>query len=128
MELTILIILFALLQFTFFTMRTGFTRDKYGVSAPKVVGNETWERIYRVQQNTMEQLVVFIPAIIIFSMHVSDKWVVIPGVAFLLGRQIYSHLYVKNPEKRALGMVLSIFSNVALVLGSLSMLIIDLFA
>ncbi|MEE9345781.1 MAG: MAPEG family protein [Methylococcales bacterium] len=119
MEYSIVIILIALLQYIFFTGRTGFSRVKYGVQAPKTVGNETWERIFRVQQNTMEQLIIFIPGMLIFSMYVSQTWVLLPGILFVIGRQIYSHLYIKNPESRGPGMVLSFFSNIALVLGGL---------
>jgi glutathione S-transferase len=119
MEYAIIIILVALLQYIFFTGRTGFTRSKYEVQAPKISGNETWERIYRVQQNTMEQLIIFIPSMLIFSNYVSNTWVMLPGVIFLVGRQIFSHFYITNPDNRAPGMVMSLFSNVALVIGSL---------
>ncbi len=119
MEYSILMILIALLQYIFFTGRVGFSRVKYKVDAPKTIGDETWERLFRVQQNTLEQLVVFIPGMIIFNMYVSPTWVLLPGILFVLGRQIYAHTYIKNPQSRALGMVLSFFSNFALVLGGL---------
>ena len=89
-----IIILVALLQYIFFTGRTGFTRGKYEVKAPKITGNDEWERIFRVQQNTMEQLVIFIPSMLIFSNYVSHTWVILPGVIFLIGRQIFSHLFL----------------------------------
>ena len=125
MEYTIIVILLALLQYISFIFRVGFTRVKYGVHAPKTTGDETWERIYRVQLNTMEQLVLFIPGMLAFSTYVSAQWVLLPGVLFIVGRQIYAHLYVKNPESRGLGMILSLFSNIALVLGSLIAIIIS---
>ena len=119
MEITIVIILLALLQFIYFTGKAGFTRVKHGVDAPNTTGNVTWECIYRVQQNTMEQLVIFIPAMLTFQFYVSQKWVMIPGVIFIVGRAIFSHLYTKDPKTRGPGMILSFFSNIALVVGSL---------
>ena len=119
MEYTIVIISIALLQYIFFTGRVGFSRGKYKIHAPKTVGDETWERLYRIQQNTMEQLVIFIPGMIAFSLYVSPTWALLPGILFVAGRQMYSHLYIKNPESRAPGMVLSFFSNIALVLASI---------
>jgi uncharacterized MAPEG superfamily protein len=119
MEYSIAIILIALLQFIFFTGRAGFSRGKYDIKAPKTVGNERWERIFRIQQNSMEQLVIFIPAMLIFSLYVSATWVLLPGILFIVGRHIYSRLYLESPENRGPGMVLSLLSNIALVIGGL---------
>ena len=117
MEYPIIIILLALLQYLFFAIRTGFSRGKYKVPAPKTVGHETWERMYRVHQNTLEQLIVFIPALLAFSYYVSPKWALIPGLGFLIARQVYSHMYIKDPPKRAFPP--SFFINVILCVGSL---------
>jgi glutathione S-transferase len=119
MEYTFIIILIALLQYLFFVGRTGFSREKYGVKAPKTAGHDVWERIFRVQQNTMEQLIIFIPGMLLFSQYVGVVWALIPGLAFVIGRQIYSHLYVKDPASRGPGMIMSFFANIALVIGSL---------
>lgn len=119
MDYVYLVILLALLQFIFFTFRTGAARGKYGVEAPKTQGNEIWERIYRVQQNSMEQLVIFIPGMLAFAHYVSPKWAVLLGVLYLLGRQIFSYLYITNPKKRGPGVALSLLSNMVLVVGAL---------
>ena len=119
MDYVYLVILLALVQFIFFTFRTGAARGKYGVEAPKTQGNETWERIYRVQQNTMEQLVIFIPGMLAFAHYVSPKWALLLGVLYLLGRQIFSYLYITNPKKRGPGVALSLLANMVLVVGAL---------
>jgi len=119
MEYTALIILFALLQFLWFGARVGYNRGKYGVKAPATSGDATWERMYRVQQNTMEQLVIFVPALIAFSVYVSSRWVLLPGLLFLVGRQLYSHEYVKDPDSRGPGMGITLLCNAALLIGAL---------
>ena len=119
MDYVYLLILLSLVQFIIFTVRTGLARGKYAVHAPKTQGDETWERIYRVQQNTMEQLVLFIPGVLAFAHYVSVRWALLPGILYLIGRQLYSWQYIANPGKRAPGMALSLFSNVALVAGAL---------
>jgi uncharacterized membrane protein YecN with MAPEG domain len=119
MEYVIGIILIALLQYLYFTGRTGFGRVKYKVMAPSCKGDETWERMFRVQQNTMEQLVVFVPGMLAFAHLVSVTWALLPGVLFVLGRAIFARAYIAEPESRALGMILTMFSNVALVVGAL---------
>ena len=127
MEYAAFIILLALAQYLYFTMRVGLARGKFGVKAPATSGNEIWERVYRVQQNTLEQLVMFIPAMIAFSMYASSRWALLPGVLFLIGRQLYSFEYVKNPDSRTPGMALSLLSNVVLVIGALIGLAFKLF-
>jgi uncharacterized membrane protein YecN with MAPEG domain len=66
----------------------------------------------------MEQLVVFIPAMIVFSTYLSAKWVLVPGVIFIVGRQLYSYEYIKNPGSRVPGMALSLLANVVLLIGA----------
>src|SRR3954469_11885296 len=125
MEYPIIIILLALLQYLFFGLRTGIARGKFGIEAPKVSGNETWERYNRVHLNTLEQLIVFIPALLAFSYYVSPKWALLPGVAFLIARQTYSYLYIKNPKGR--GFPPTFFINVILAVGSLIGIVVSLY-
>ena len=118
MEYTALIIVIALVQYLVFGTRAGINRGKYDVKAPSTTGHEIWERMYRVQMNTMEQLVIFIPGMVLFSTYISDFWVLVPGVMFVVGRQLYSYEYVKDPDSRVPGMTLSGLSNAILLLGS----------
>lgn len=119
MEYAALIILVALAQYTWFSLRVGIARGKYGVKAPKTAGDEAWERLFRVQQNTMEQLIVFVPAMIAFTFYLSASWAVLPGVIFLAGRQLYSYEYVSKPESRTPGMAMTLLANAALLVGAL---------
>ncbi len=124
MEYPIIIILLALLQYLFFGLRTGIARGKYNVPAPKCTGNDTWERMFRVHQNTLEQLIVFIPTLLLFSYYVSAKWALLPGVLYLIARQFYSMMYIKNPPKR--GFPPTFFINVGLVIASLIGVVVSL--
>jgi glutathione S-transferase len=72
-ELPAIITLIALSEYLFFAFKVGISRKKYNVIAPAVSGNLVWEKLYRVQQNTLEQLIVFIPALWIFSYLVSPS-------------------------------------------------------
>jgi glutathione S-transferase len=119
MEYAVIIILLALLQYTYFSYAVGSQRVKLKVAAPLTEGNDVWQRYFRVQQNTLEQLIVFIPGMLAFNHYVSSSWVILPGVAYLIGRQLYAHLYVKAPKSRAPGFLMTFFANMALVIGSL---------
>ena len=63
MELPAIVTLLALLEYMFFAFRVGTSRAKYGVAAPATSGNPEWDRLFRVQQNTLEQLIIFVPAL-----------------------------------------------------------------
>ncbi|MGA9573970.1 MAG: MAPEG family protein, partial [Lysobacterales bacterium] len=71
MDHATLIVLLALLQYVLFTARVGLARGKYHVDAPSCEGDENWNRLFRVQQNTLEQLIVFVPATYAFAIYMS---------------------------------------------------------
>ena len=126
MNYVYLLILLALLQYIYFTAMTGSARGKFGIKAPKTTGHDTFERIFRVQQNTLEQLVIYVPGMLMFAHFVSPLWALLPGALYLIGRQLYSYLYVSDPARRAPGVFLSHLSNVALVAGALIGLVVQM--
>jgi hypothetical protein len=109
----------ALLQFMVFGFKVAKARGRYGVAAPAVAGNETFERYFRVQQNTLEQLIVFLPGLYLFSHCYSPLIAAALGVIYLIGREIYAMTYVKDPKKREVGYVLTVLPMVILIFGGL---------
>jgi hypothetical protein len=89
MELPALVTLIALLEYMFFSFKVGLGRGKFNVPAPAVSGNEEWERYYRVQMNTLEQLIVFIPALWVFAYAINPLYAALIGLLFIIGRPIY---------------------------------------
>src|SRR5687768_14162939 len=92
----------ALLQFFWFGWQVGAARSKYNIPAPAISGNEVFERVFRVQMNTLEQLVVFLPALWIFASYVSALWAAVLGAVFIIGRAVYSMTYVRDPKSRSI--------------------------
>jgi hypothetical protein len=109
----------AVLQFVVFAMKVGGARGRYGVKAPAITGNEIFERHFRVQQNTLELLIVLLPGLYLFSRYFSPLVAAGLGVVYLIGRELYSFSYVKDPAKRGAGFGMSFLPAIVLVVGGL---------
>lgn len=127
MALIELITVLALLQFLYFGILVGKARDRYGIKAPATSGNEVFERYLRVQMNTLELLVLFLPALWIATAYVAAYWGALLGGVYLIGRFIYLRGYVAEPSKRSIGFGLSALPILVLLaidlIGSVSRLI-----
>ena len=119
MDWVTLVAMLALLQFMFFGIKVGQARGKYGIKAPATTGNEVFERYFRVHQNTLEQLIVFMPALVAFANLISPLWAAMVGVVYLVGRFLYFTGYVADPEKRGVGTMITMLANIVLVIGAI---------
>ena len=119
MEYVTLVVILALFEYTFFAMMTGKARMDYKVEAPATTGNEIYERYLRVQQNTIEQLIVFIPSIFMFGTYIHAVAAAIIGIIFIMGRAIYYKSYTRDPKQRGIGFGITMLSNMVLLVGSL---------
>jgi glutathione S-transferase len=117
MEMVAAVILGALIEYMVFSGLVGRAREKYGIQAPATVGHPDFERVYRVQMNTLENLIVFVPSVWIFGLYLSAPWAAVLGVAFIAARIVYAVGYIKAAEKRGLGAGLSGLVTIALVVG-----------
>ncbi|MCH2172206.1 MAPEG family protein [Myxococcota bacterium] len=108
----------ALIQYTAFILRAGRLRGQHGIPAPATTGHPEFERHLRVQSNTVEQLVVFLPALFLFAYWVSEPWAAGLGGVFVLGRALYARSYVAEPSKRGPGFLLTLVPNLVLTLGA----------
>jgi hypothetical protein len=106
----------ALLQFLVMGFKVGSARERYGIKAPAMTGNETFERLHRVHMNTLEVLVMFLPGLYLFSNYFNPRVAAGIGVLYLLGRALYASTYVKDPSKRTAGFALSALPALVLVL------------
>lgn len=119
MEWAALVACLALLEYLVFTFQAGQARGRFDVAAPATIGNPIFERYFRVQMNTIEQLVLFLPGLALFSWFVSPGWAAALGMVFVVGRALYARGYVQDPAKRGPGFGLTLLANLALVGGGL---------
>jgi hypothetical protein len=114
-----LVIGLALIEFFLFGLAVSRARARYGVPAPATGGNATFERYFRVQMNTLEQLVIFVPSILLFAHYVGAYLAAALGLLFVIGRAVYFQGYTKAAEGRHVGFTLSIVPNLILLGGGL---------
>ena len=117
----------ALLQYITLGFKVGQARGKYDVKAPAVTGAEGFERAYRVQMNTLELMVMFIPALWMAAQHVAPSIAAGIGVIYLIGRILYARAYVADPAKRGPGCILSLGPTMVLVIIALVGALLDVF-
>ena len=119
MELVVIVIMLALVEYFVLGVRVGLARGRTGLEAPAVTGNEEFERYFRVHYNTIEQLILFVPSIWFFAEYVHLLGAVGLGLVFIAGRAIYAVSYVKDPATRGIGMMLTLLPCWILVFGAL---------
>ena len=120
MKFVHLVAMLAIAQYIFFAIQVGRARGKYGVKAPATSGHEMFDRAYRVQSNTLEQLVCFLPALFVAAVYWSPLLIAAIGVVFLVGRTLYWLSYVKDPGSRGTGFMVTFASTVVLMLAAVA--------
>lgn len=118
-EWVVIVVILAIFQYIVFSLLVGKARGTYGVKAPAITGDPVFERYYRVHQNTLEQLVVFLPAITVYGFYGNPMYAAGLGVLYLVGRIVYLMGYVKDPAKRGLGFLMGFAANVILLIAGL---------
>ena len=104
----------------------GRMRHKHHIMPPACVGHPEFERAFRVQQNTLEQLVAFLPMDYFFAQLVSPIGAAVLGAVWILGRLLYAYGYINNPAKRGPGMIMTGLTTLALTLGVIADVVIEL--
>ncbi len=86
----------------------GHARGKYGIEAPAVSGHPVFERAYRVQMNTLEASVMFLPTLWLAAHYGFSGWAGVAGLVWLIGRIWYAAAYLADAGKRGPGFVLAL--------------------
>jgi glutathione S-transferase len=119
MELVYGTILLALAEYIVMSALVGRARAKTGIRAPAMTGHPEFERANRVHVNTLENLIIFVPAVVIFATYVSAAWAAGLGALFVVARALYAIGYLQAAEKRSIGAGITGIVNIVLVAGGL---------
>ena len=115
---TKLAILIALLIFFGLGAVVGKARGKYNVPAPQMSGHPEFDKRNRVHLNTLEQLVIFVPAIILAAPVFGDAATAMIGLLWSVGRLVYARSYYVDPGKRTLGFLLTLAPTLVLIVAA----------
>lgn len=91
----------------------GHARGKYGIKAPAISGDPAFERAYRVQMNTLESTVMFLPTLWLAANYGFSGWAGVAGLAWLIGRVWYALAYLKEAGNRGPGFAVGMIGWVA---------------
>jgi uncharacterized membrane protein YecN with MAPEG domain len=118
-----IVTLVALLVYVWMALGVAFARKKTGIHPPAMTGDPILERHIRVQANTLEWLVLFLPSLWLFALYWSDLVATLLGVVWIVGRIVYALGYVADPGKRELGFAIQGLATAALLFGALGRVI-----
>ncbi|WP_315798781.1 MULTISPECIES: MAPEG family protein [unclassified Bradyrhizobium] len=116
---TALVTVLALMLYFYMAVRVAQARARFGVKAPATTGNADFERTFRVQMNTLEWLPIFLPALWLFAIYVSDVIAALIGLVWIAGRGMYMVSYARAAEKRGPGFGVQALAGSILLVGSL---------
>jgi glutathione S-transferase len=119
----------AALFFYFWTgIQVAQARRKYSIPAPAITGNADFERVFRVQMNTLEWLPLFLGSLWIFAMYWDDRVAALVGAVWIVGRALYAHGYVAAADQRSTGFLIQGIAVIVLFVGGLAGAVMSLFS
>jgi glutathione S-transferase len=101
------------------SFQVGRARGIYKIPAPATTGNPDFERIFRVQMNTNESVLMFLPALWLFAIYTSATWAGVLGAIWLAGRIWYAIGYTSAANKRGGGFGVSAGVALILIIGAI---------
>ncbi len=116
-----------LLVYYFTLYQSGMARGKFDVQAPSHEGPQAYQCYVRAHQNTLEHLVLFLPGLWLFAFAVDHIWAASIGLLWPVGRLLYALGYYKAPEKRTMGLLISMPPIYIFVVGALIAFVMDVF-
>jgi glutathione S-transferase len=120
---TAIVTCLAILFYFYTGIRVSRARSAYGVKVPAITGHPDFERVFRVQMNTLEWMPVFLPALWLFAVYVSDWLAASIGLVWIAGRVLYLVGYSRAAEKRGPGFGIQALASFVLLLGALGAIV-----
>jgi glutathione S-transferase len=115
---TAIVTLLAVLFYFYTSIEVAKARGKFGVEVPAISGQPDFERVFRVQMNTLEWMPIFLPSLWLFAVYVNDAAAAAIGLVWIFGRTLYFRGYIKAAEKRSNGFLIQTLAAGVLLIGA----------
>jgi glutathione S-transferase len=122
-QFTALVTLLSILFYFFTSIQVSKARVAFDIKAPTVSGNPDFERVFRVQMNTLEWMPIFLPSLWLFAFYISDALAAALGLVWIIGRILYLTGYSQAAAKRGLGFGIQGVAALLLWLGALGAIV-----
>ena len=116
---TALVTCLSIALYFFTSLRVSMARAAFGIKPPAISGDPGFERVFRVQMNTLEWMPIFLPSVWLFAIYVSDPIAALIGLVWIVGRILYMTGYSQAPEKRRRGFGIQATAAVVLWAGAI---------
>lgn len=117
----------ALLFYAATGIYVGRVRTRHGLPAPAMHGHPDVERALRVQGNTLEWLVIFVPSLWMFGIYFDARIAAVATIVWIAGRWIYLRGYMQDPLKRRPGFLLQLAATAVLLFGAMGAAVWQMF-
>ena len=119
---TALVTLLAVALYFWTGLAVANARQKFGVVVPATTGHTDFERVFRVQQNTLELMPIFLPLLWFFVLYVNDWGAALLGLVWIAGRILYMTGYSQAANKRGTGFGIQALATGILLFGALGII------
>jgi glutathione S-transferase len=117
---TALVTLLTVLFYFYTSYRVARARPKFKVPAPAMSGHPEFDRIFRVQMNTLEWMPIFLPLLWLFALYVNDIAAAALGLVWIAARTLYVVRYSEAANRRGPGFGLQAGVCIVLLVGAVA--------
>ena len=120
---TALVTCLAILFYFFTSIQVSKARTAFGIKVPATSGHPDFERVFRVQMNTLEWMPIFLPSLWLFAIYIGDPYAAVLGLIWIAGRVLYLTGYSQAAAKRGRGFGIQAFAGIILWAGALGAIV-----
>lgn len=106
-HLPALVVALTVLLLVLVTWMVGRARGRHGIKAPATTGHPDFERVFRMQMNTVESTVAFLPCLWLATQYFSPLFAGITGLVWVAARVWYAVAYAEAANKRGMAFMIA---------------------